>query len=296
MGQEPSNPRYAALLQACQDTIMILDGETVVTIHAGSSRWAGQELEGRRLSEILPVDLAEQFLSQLRQLTQGGKVAAFQFQLRPEHCPELRPLGLTEPHWYSARVTLTQEGETLVLMQDITERKRLSRKLSTQAQRDPLTGAYNRRALMPVLDMSVAQALRYDGSSSVILLEVDQLKAINEQHGWDAGDQVLQHSVATLHRLKRTSDFLVRYSDSQLAMVLGETNHEQALLAAERIRDAIAELELPFATGDIRWTVSIGVGSALNPEDDGTQVLKRAYENMLVAIHSGRNRVEGEAL
>lgn len=296
MGQGSTNPRYTALLQASQDVILVLDGETIVMVSPGSSSWAGQALEGRRLSEVFAADLAEQFQSQARQAKSAGKVVGFQLQLRPEHCPELRAMGLTEPHWYSARLTLTEDGETLVVLQDVSERKRLSRKLTTQAQRDPLTGAYNRRALMPVLDMSVAQALRYDGASSIILLEIDHLKDINEQHGWDAGDQVLQHSVATLHRLKRTSDFLVRYSDSQLAMVLGETNHEQAVLAGERVRSAIAELELPFATGDIRWTVSVGVGSALNPEDDGSQVLKRAYENMLIAIHSGRNRVEGEAL
>lgn len=297
MAHASTDSRYTALLNASQDAVIILDGETIASASPGNSTWiVPDQVEGRRLEELFAPDLCEQFRSVMGQLNGEKSVQALEFQLRPEHCPELKALGLSEPCWYASRWVMTDDSEVLVSLRDVTEQKRLSRKLTTQAQRDPLTGAYNRRALVPVLEMSVAQALRYDGASSVALIEIDQLKEINEQFGWDAGDKVLQHSVSTLHRLKRTSDFLARYSDSQLVMVLGETNHEQALLAGERIRDAIAEQELPYATGDIRWTVSVGVASALNPEDDGAQVLRRAHEHLLIAIHSGRNRVEGEAL
>jgi len=296
MAQESTNPRFTALLRACRDTVLVLDGETIVMASPGNSTWAAaQGLEGRRLSELFAADLAAQFQSLMRQVIESGQVGVMEFQLRPEHCPGLKQLGLAEPRWYGSRWVLSEEKEVVVVLSDQTEQKRLARKLTTQAQRDPLTGAYNRRALVPVLEMSVAQALRYDGASSVLLIEIDQLKEINDQHGWDAGDKVLQHSVAMLHRLKRTSDFLARYSDNQLVMVLGETNPEQAVLAAERVRAAIAEQELPYATGDIRWTVSVGAASALHPDDDGPQVLRRAYEHLLIAVHSGRNRVEGEA-
>lgn len=296
MSQGASNQRLTALLRACRDVVLVLDGETVVMVSRGGSTWATAEgLEGKHLSELFAADLVAQFQSMMRQIVELGQVGVMEFQLRPEHCPELKALGLTEPHWYSSRWVLSEDNEILMVLSDQTEQKRLSRKLTTQAQRDPLTGAYNRRALVPVLEMSVAQALRYDGASSVLLIEIDQLKAINEQYGWDAGDKVLQHSVTILHRLKRTSDFLARYSDNQLVMVLSETNHEQALQAAERVRAAIEEQELPYATGDIRWTLSVGVSSVLNPDDDGPQVLRRAYENLLIAMHSGRNRVEGEA-
>ena len=100
----------------------------------------------------------------------------------------------------------------------------------------------------------------------------------------------------TLHALKRTSDFLARYADDQLVFVLPETNHEQGLLAAERMRAAIEKLELPYSTGNLRWTVSIGLAAALDPEDDAASMMRRAREHLLIAQQSGRNRVEGEAL
>ena len=85
MGQGSTNPRYTALLQASQDTILALDGETIVMVSPGSSQWAGQALEGRRLSEVFAADLAEQIQTQARQAKAGGKVVGFQLQLRPEH-------------------------------------------------------------------------------------------------------------------------------------------------------------------------------------------------------------------
>jgi diguanylate cyclase (GGDEF)-like protein len=107
---------------------------------------------------------------------------------------------------------------------------------------------------------------------------------------------VLRQTVSELHRLKRTSDFVARYADDQLVMVLPETNHEQALLAGERMRSAIEALVLPHPQGNLSWTVSVGAASALRLEDDAASLLRRAHEHLLIAQHSGANRVEGEAL
>ena len=297
MTTDTTEARYAALLQVCQDPVLILDGERILEAIPGSASWVQPELmRGMMLGELLADDLLAQIKSLLERLRQGSGPLHHEYQLRPEHFPKLEALGLKEPLWYRGSWVATASGEVLWSACDITAQKKLERKLSHQAQRDPLTGAYNRRALVPVLEVSVAQALRYDGYSSLLLIDIDGFSEINERQGWDAGDQVLQHTVSELHRLKRTSDFVARYSDDQFVMVLPETNHEQAMLAGERMRGAVEALELPYPTGNLNWAVSVGVASALNPEDTAVSVLRRAHEHLLIAQHSGANRVEGEAL
>lgn len=297
MTTDAHEARYTALLQVCQDPLLILDGERIVEAIPGVAGWVQpDQMRGKMLAELFAEDLLAQIRPLIARTLQEHVPVQLEYQLRPEHLPELKAMGLHESLWYRGRWMATEQGEVIWSARDITAQKALERKLSHQAQRDPLTGAYNRRALVPVLEVSVAQALRYDGASSMLLIDIDNFSEINEQHGWDAGDQVLQHTVAELHRLKRTSDFVARYSDDQLVMVLPETNHEQAMLAGERMRSAVEALEIPYPTGNLNWTVSVGVSSALNLEDNAVSVLKRAYEHLLIAQHSGANRVEGEAL
>ncbi len=297
MSTEAYEARYRAMLSACQDPVLVLDNETILAVSQAAQGWCQADaLVGRTLSDLFADDLLTQFRQTLRQLAAGEEFVELEYQLRPEHLPVLRELGLSEPCWYQSRWVMSAQGEVVWSARDMSAQKHLERKLSHQAQRDPLTGAYNRRTLIPVLEMATAQALRYDGATSMLLIDVDDLSGINDRYGWDAGDQVLQQTVMTLHALKRTSDFLARYSDDQLVVVLPETNHEQGVLAAERMRAAVAALELPYSTGNLSWTISVGLASAVNLEDDAAAMMRRARENLLIAQQSGRNRVEGEAL
>lgn len=289
--------RCQAMLKACQDPLLVLDNETIVAVGGAGPDWCqAKGLVGKTLAELFADDLLAQFRQILARLAGGEEVVELEYQLRPEHLPVLRDLGLSEPCWYQGRWVMSDQGEVIWNACDMTARKHLERKLSHQAQRDLLTGAYNRRTLIPVLEMATAQALRYDGATSILLIDIDNLSGINEQYGWDAGDQVLQQTVMTLHALKRTADFLARYADDQMVIVLPETNHEQGVLAGERIRAAIESLELPYSTGNLRWTVSVGLASALKSDDDAASMMRRARENLSIAQQSGRNRVEGEAL
>jgi len=274
MSTDAYESRYRALLSACQDPVVILDNETILAVSEAVQGWCQAEaLTGKTLSQLFAPDLLAQFRQVMKQLAEGEEVIELEYQLRPEHLPELHALGLDEPCWYHSRWVMSDQGEVVWSARDMTAQKHMERKLSHQAQRDLLTGAYNRRTLIPVLEMATAQALRYDGATCVLLIDIDGMSGINERCGWDAGDQVLQQTVVTLHALKRTSDFL-----------------------AERMRAAIEKLELPYSTGNLRWTVSIGLAAALDPEDDAASMMRRAREHLLIAQQSGRNRVEGEAL
>merc|ERR1712000_173487 len=120
---------------------------------------------------------------------------------------------------------------------------------------------------MTVMAQTVAQAQRYDWTCSVLLIDVDDFSKINDQQGWDAGDQLLQQIVTGIHKLKRTADFLARYGDDQLVLFLPETNHDQGMAAGERVRNLVQEMEMPYPTGDLQCTVSVGVAGLQGLED-----------------------------
>jgi len=291
-----TNTKLDALLSVVEQSIFFLDADGKVTSSSvGAASWLDiTKIEGKQLTEIFPEDLAEPLARQLDQALTAGNPVMAEYQLRPEHLPVWKDAGLKESKWF--RVIFASDGEKGAVwsMQDISQEKRLARQVTSQAQRDSLTGAYNRRALMPVLSQSIAQAQRYDWICSVMIIDIDNFSDINDKHSWDCGDQLLQQLVASLHRMKRTSDFLARYGDDQIAMFMPETNMEQGAAAAERVRKLAAEMEIPYATGDIHYTVSIGVTSLDGVEDTSVDMLKRAEENLFVAKQTGGNRTQGD--
>ncbi len=288
--------RYDALLAATVDMVLVIVDDRVEYCRAGESDWLNEEMvTGVALEKLFPVDLLGRFRSAIERAQAAPGVAqSLEYVLRPEHLPSMREAGLREPIWYEARFVATDSGDVIWSARDINDRKKLQRKVTNQAQRDPLTGAYNRRALMTVMEQTVAQAQRYDWTCSVLLIDIDDFSSINDQHGWDAGDQLLQQIVTGLYKLKRTADFLARYSDDQLVLFLPETNHDQGLAAGERVRNLIAEMVMPYPTGELGCTASVGVAGLRGLEDTAREMLKRAEENLLVARSSGGNRVEGE--
>ncbi|SEF74339.1 GGDEF domain-containing protein [Marinobacterium lutimaris] len=290
--------RFDALLQVNRDLVLVLKDGVVELCSAGESEWLLESvLTGGRLDDLLPADILALVSGAVeRALAAPGQVQSLQYALRPEHVPVFREAGLREPTWFDARILASADGEVFWSARDINDSKKLQRKVTNQAQRDPLTGAYNRRALMTVMEQTVAQAQRYDWVCSVMIIDIDDFSRINDQHGWDAGDQLLQQIVTGIHKLKRTADFLARYGDDQLVLFLPETNHEQGVAAGERVRRLIAEMEMPYPTGDIACTASVGVSGLLGLEDGAAAMLKRAEENLFVARSSGGNRVEGESL
>lgn len=287
--------QFDALLAVTTDMVLLLKGDTVIAASAGDEEWLdARELVDRKLTDILPDDMAHYFSDLSKKAFESGETLHADYAFRPEHMPFFSELGMPETIAFKGRMRAADNQVVVWVSKNINDRKRLERKITYQAQRDSLTGAYNRRALLPVLEQNVAQSIRYDGICSLLLIDIDHFSDINDQYGWDAGDQLLRQIVTELHRMKRTSDFLARYGDDQIALFLSETNHEQAMLAGERVRKLVHELEVPYPTGNLTCTVSVGVASIMGPEDTAPDILKRIEENLAVARQSGGNRVEGE--
>jgi diguanylate cyclase (GGDEF)-like protein len=164
----------------------------------------------------------------------------------------------------------------------------------SMATRDGLTAAFNKRYLLDALQRSITECERRVRPLSLVMLDVDHFKAVNDTHGHLAGDEVLMGLCQRLRDALRRDEILARYGGEEFAVLIPETTLDDARHLAERLREAVAAA--PFATnqGEIPVTVSIGLsgllgGTSLTPVD----FIAEADRNLYLAKTSGRNRVVG---
>ena len=177
---------------------------------------------------------------------------------------------------------------------DITERKLLEEELRRQAHVAYLTGIYNRRHFMERAEQELSRAHRYGKPLSMLMLDIDHFKQINDRHGHKVGDTVLK-AVADLSQATfRDVDIVGRLGGEEFAALLPETDQPAALEAAERLRATIANARIPLpGAPPVSFSVSIGVSSMDSPEDNIDALLQRADKALYKAKDSGRNRVCG---
>lgn len=160
----------------------------------------------------------------------------------------------------------------------------------TTALIDPLTGVKNRATMDNALHREIELAHRLNSQLSVILLDIDHFKRINDSFGHLFGDQVLRATAKCAEQTIRDSDMLFRYGGEEFLIVLSGTGKEGASLLAERIRKNVEDLE-PHPSHGVRPTISLGVTS-LCDEDNATSLFARVDSALYRAKQAGRNRVE----
>lgn len=163
-------------------------------------------------------------------------------------------------------------------------------KLKGLSVTDALTGAFNRRYLFDVLETECQRIARGGETLSVLMLDLDHFKTINDQHGHAAGDAVLREFVRRCLELVRKTDMVCRYGGEEFVVFMPSMNCDGAVLLAQRLCHSIAATPVPIEDRLIEVTVSIGVTSYRHPESVAA-LLARADQLMYSAKHAGRNRV-----
>lgn len=290
--------RIDALLNVLPEDVLILSqqGSIIFSTHSASAiPWgSSEELIGKTLSDLFPAPLQLALQGMVDQCLSLNQLVVKELLLDPQEIAYFRNQGMKESCWVEVRMAPSAGTEPSVVcrIDDVSERKKTQRDASP-TQRDLLTGMYNRRALMPVLSQSIAQALRYDWICSLMLINVDSLRQINDEKGWDVGDQILKRLAESLNSLKRTADFLARVGDDGFAILLPETNAEQGILAAERVRNMVSDLSAPHSGTEVRFTVSIGVATLTGEDDNAKSMYGRAETCLQQSIQQGGNRISG---
>ena len=168
---------------------------------------------------------------------------------------------------------------------------RLVDRLERLSRHDALTGLLNRRAIDEILSQEEQRARRLSGPLSVLMIDIDHFKRINDSQGHGVGDRALQHLAAVMRTQLREIDHLSRWGGEEFLAVLPATSAAEALVMAERLADRVRSL--PLVNDDIRLglTVSIGVAEWLGPDDTVLQLLGRADAVLYQAKRNGRDQV-----
>jgi diguanylate cyclase (GGDEF)-like protein/PAS domain S-box-containing protein len=190
----------------------------------------------------------------------------------------------------SGRVRFGGGDAVQSVVRDAGERRRLEAELRRLATTDPLTGVCNRRHLFEQLETEWSRAARHGRRLSVLVIDVDRFKRVNDRFGHAAGDQVLCVMVERFRAALRSSDTLGRLGGEEFAAILPEIDSTGASAAAERVRVAVANDPAATDAGPIELTVSVGATECRIGLEEPDDALKRADDALYEAKNRGRDR------
>ncbi|HEX9647208.1 MAG TPA: diguanylate cyclase [Alphaproteobacteria bacterium] len=163
--------------------------------------------------------------------------------------------------------------------------------LRRDATIDPLTGALNRRDFLAKGTAEVTRARRYGRVCTLLMLDIDHFKVVNDRYGHAAGDEALRRFTAACKEILRENDIFGRIGGEEFAVILPETKLSGARKLAERLRRRTAEIEIANSGQRFTFTVSIGVAQLAKSDNDIDKFLKRADRALYAAKERGRDRV-----
>jgi len=190
-------------------------------------------------------------------------------------------------------------SDVVLVFRDVTTRRETERALRTAqyqlehlAHTDPLTGLFNRRYFMMRLKEETQRSARHQTMLSVLLMDLDHFKHINDTHGHDAGDRVLQAVARAAAEITRTSDVMARIGGEEFALLLPETDREGAMHLADRMREAVQATTIRTAEGrTVSVTASIGVATLTAYGGEPREALTLADSALYEAKRAGRNAI-----
>ena len=196
------------------------------------------------------------------------------------------------------------KNEMVARVRTQVRRRRFTERLRDNVQQsmelavtDALTGLYNRRYMESHADALVERAAARGKPLTVLIIDIDHFKAVNDTYGHDAGDDVLREFSDRLRSCIRGIDLACRYGGEEFVVVMPDTDLGIANKVAERIRRRIAAEAFPIDRGsrNVEVTISIGLASRIGPQDNSALIMKRADAALYLAKRNGRNRVVSDA-
>jgi diguanylate cyclase (GGDEF)-like protein len=168
---------------------------------------------------------------------------------------------------------------------------RIGADLQQTANTDELTGIFNRRYFVEIVELELQRSVRFGHPLSVLVIDIDHFEKINQDHGRGAGDVTLKTLVAAVIGILRKIDFLARIGGEEFAAMLPETDTTGAVILAERLRESIARMGIAVGRESVEITISIGIASRGEQECTAEDLLRMADQALAVAKDEGRNRV-----
>lgn len=185
---------------------------------------------------------------------------------------------------------LSETMVSLATMKGIVKERTLV--LEELSNTDPLTQVANRRALFEKGELEVSRVNRINNDLTLILLDCDYFKQVNDKYGHQVGDELLKHVCDICNKEIRGVDFLGRYGGEEFIIILPDCNIQSGVEIAKRIQDSLTENSFMVEGRDLKITLSIGLSMLTNESESFEQLISKADKAMYVAKGKGRNRIE----
>ena len=292
---------FRSLVENTNDVIMVLDatpldqgGPFIVYVNPAFERLMGygaEEVMGQNPKILQGRDTDDKTRYKLRQAMRTGKSIRTQILNYDKYGNEL---------WLDINmVPLFDEDGNLAyyaaIERDLTEYKRLQSHLEDMANTDSLTGLSNRQAFLHRAEKEFSRTRRYNRPLSVVMIDVDHFKSINDHYGHAVGDIVLREVSAICQCSLRGSDLLGRIGGEEFVLLLPDTPQANAIFVAERMREQLAKTPIAVDSVVLTTTASFGVASVIDADINFNSLLERADEAMYLAKNDGRNKVKSAA-
>lgn len=281
---ELSEMRFRQLADAAFETIIIHSEGLIVDCNEAAVELYGlskEELIGKRVVDLVDPPRPKE--------AEDWTMHATDKAIEGVH---LRGGGKVPVEVRSRAIQLKGDAALVTAVRDITAHKQMEAYLKNIANSDALTGVGNRRYFLEEGRKEFARSKRYGQSLSLVMMDIDKFKNINDTYGHDIGDIALKALARICVDTLRTSDLFARLGGEEFAAVLPCTELEGAVQLAERLRICVEEMVTPSTKGDIRYTISMGVTQMLGDEGEDIEImLNRSDKGLYQAKEGGRNRV-----
>lgn len=251
-------------------------------------------LIGLSVTDVLNTDKAEWFMNKINEALKGKELLITEYSLSRKDVKGLDDNGPNNVIYFEGRIqplNFSVEGEPAVLWQasNITERHQLAEKLRSISETDALTGVYNRRYFYKMIEKEQKRANRNNLPTSLLMLDIDHFKTINDQWGHKVGDLVLNQVVSVMLDCLRETDIIIRWGGEEFLIFMVDTGLDAAYYVAEKLR---LKIESYNFSSDVHVSVSIGYTQWDSANDSIEETITNADTALYHAKNEGRNCVK----
>lgn len=293
---EDSERRYRLLAENAGDIILTVDFERRITwVSPAISRLLGYTQDqwiGHTIDEVFASPAAYSYLVLLKRFLEPEARQHLPATVESQLIRKDGSLLWTETSIAPLLDADASDAGVVCVIRDIADRKRVQEDLYKLATTDALTGAINRRHFWELSSQEVYRSIRYGTPLSLIIMDVDKFKQVNDTYGHAVGDMVLRTLAQVGRTSVRSTDMLARIGGEEFTVLLPGIGLEGAVTVADRLRRTFASLEIPLESGEtVSFTVSAGVAERSADEKTFEDLFRAADEALYKAKNSGRNRV-----
>jgi diguanylate cyclase (GGDEF)-like protein/PAS domain S-box-containing protein len=286
--------RFKAVVQYAHDAIITIDdSENIVLFNEAASRifgYSNEEIIGSSLAKLIPERFRKKHPDYIIGFTNAQEASRLMHSRAPTLA--LRKDGSE----FTAAITISKTRvahgtEMTAIVRDISDETSLIEELIIASRQDALTGLYNRRWFGELLNAEISRCRRFDRSFSLLMLDIDDFKKINDTYGHIVGDRALQAFAQRLTGMLREMDVACRWGGEEFVALLPETSIEGALVVAEKIRSETEMARLKHEGVELGFTVSIGIAHFPSGDGSSDSVIDTVDQRLYSAKKAGKNRV-----